>query len=73
MVATRTEQVHRHAVGLDIQPPETVLRLLAEAQAEAAPVVASATATDSRRPRPAPRKCWPAAAASPMRRPAVPA
>jgi N-acetylmuramic acid 6-phosphate etherase len=43
MVAARTEQVHRHAAGLDVQPPETVLRLLAEAQAEAASVVASAT------------------------------
>ena len=42
MVATRTEQVHKHAAGLDIQPPETVLRILAEAQVEAAAVVASA-------------------------------
>ena len=43
MVATRTEQVHRHAAGLDIQPPETILRFLAEAQVEAASVVASAS------------------------------
>lgn len=42
MVATRTEQVHRHAAGLDVQSPETILRHLAEAQAEAASVVGSA-------------------------------
>ena len=42
MVEARTEQVHRHAAGLDVQPPETVLRILAEAQVEAASAVASA-------------------------------
>jgi N-acetylmuramic acid 6-phosphate etherase len=42
MAATRTEQVHRHAAGLDVQSPETILRHLADAQAEAASVVASA-------------------------------
>lgn len=43
MVTTRTEQVHRHAVGLDVQPPEAVLRILADAQVEAASVVAGAS------------------------------
>jgi N-acetylmuramic acid 6-phosphate etherase len=43
MVATRTEEVHRHAAGLDTQPPETILSLLAAAQIEAACVVSSAT------------------------------
>ena len=43
MVATRTEAVHRHAVGLDMQPDETILRFLVEAQVEAAAVVSSAT------------------------------
>lgn len=43
MAATRTEQVHPHAAGLDVQPPETILSRLAAAQAEAASVVASAT------------------------------
>lgn len=43
MVATRTEQVHRHAAGLDVQPPEAVLRILADAQVEAASVVAGAS------------------------------
>jgi N-acetylmuramic acid 6-phosphate etherase len=42
MVATRTEQVHRHATGLDVQSPETILRRLAHAQVEAASVVTSA-------------------------------
>jgi len=48
MVATRTEQVHRHAAGLDVQSPETVLRILCEAQVEAASVVASATGSIAR-------------------------
>jgi N-acetylmuramic acid 6-phosphate etherase len=42
MVATRTEQVHRHAAGLDVQSPETILRHLATAQIEAASAVTSA-------------------------------
>ena len=42
MVATRTEQVHRHAAGLDVQSPETILRHLANGQIEAASAVASA-------------------------------
>ena len=72
MVATRTEQVHRHAAGLDMQPAETILRYLAEAQVEAASVVASATQLDRARPPLArPKRCA-AAAASPMPRPAAP-
>jgi N-acetylmuramic acid 6-phosphate etherase len=43
MAATRTEQVHPHAAGLDTQSPETILARLAAAQAEAVAVVASAT------------------------------
>ena len=42
MVATRTEQTHRHAAGLDTQPPETILRLLATAQFDAVSVVLTA-------------------------------
>src|SRR5262245_45906171 len=42
MVATRTEQVNRHAAGLDVQSPETVLRHLANGQIEAASAVVSA-------------------------------
>jgi N-acetylmuramic acid 6-phosphate etherase len=43
MAATRTEQLHHHAAGLDMQPPETILRLLAAAQLDAASVVLVAT------------------------------
>jgi N-acetylmuramic acid 6-phosphate etherase len=43
MAATRTEEVHEHASGLDMQPPEMVLRLLANAQIDAASIVLSAT------------------------------
>jgi N-acetylmuramic acid 6-phosphate etherase len=43
MVATRTEQVHPHAAGLDVESPETILSRLAAAQVEAASVVASAS------------------------------
>jgi N-acetylmuramic acid 6-phosphate etherase len=43
MAEMRTEEVHRHAAGLDMQPAETVLRLLATAQIDAASVVLSAT------------------------------
>lgn len=39
MAQTRTEAVHRHAVGLDTQPAATVLRFLADAQIEAASAV----------------------------------
>ncbi|MDW6026645.1 N-acetylmuramic acid 6-phosphate etherase [Mesorhizobium sp. BAC0120] len=42
MAATRTEQTHRHAAGLDTQPTETILRLLATAQFDAASVVLTA-------------------------------
>jgi len=42
--SARTEQVHGRAKGLDSQSPETVLRLLAEAQVEAANTVGQATA-----------------------------
>jgi N-acetylmuramic acid 6-phosphate etherase len=42
MAVTRTEELHRHAAGLDTQPPETILSLLAAAQVEAASVVQSA-------------------------------
>ncbi|HTV69719.1 MAG TPA: N-acetylmuramic acid 6-phosphate etherase [Rhizobiaceae bacterium] len=35
-VSVRTEQVHSRAKGLDVKSPETVLRLLADAQIEAA-------------------------------------
>ena len=45
MAAKRTEQQHRNAGGLDMQPPATVLRLLAEAQIEAARAVLDATGT----------------------------
>src|SRR3954453_23515234 len=45
MVATRTEQVHRHAAGLDVQSPETILRHLVTAQIEAASAVTSAIPT----------------------------
>jgi N-acetylmuramic acid 6-phosphate etherase len=43
MAVKRTEQQHPNAAGLDIEPPETVLRLLAEAQIEAARAVLDAT------------------------------
>lgn len=43
MAATRTEELHRHAARLDIEPPETILNHLATAQIEAASVVLSAT------------------------------
>lgn len=42
MVATRTEELHRHAAGLDTEPPEAILNRLAAAQIEAASVVLSA-------------------------------
>lgn len=42
MAARRTEQQHPSAAGLDMQPPQTVLRILAEAQVEAASVVLTA-------------------------------
>lgn len=42
MAATRTEQLHRHAAGLDTQPAEAILHHLATAQVEAASVVSSA-------------------------------
>jgi N-acetylmuramic acid 6-phosphate etherase len=43
MAVQRTEQQHPNAGGLDLQPPETVLRLLAEAQIDAAKAVLDAT------------------------------
>jgi N-acetylmuramic acid 6-phosphate etherase len=45
MAVTRTEQLHPNAGGLDLQPPATALRLLAEAQIEAAKAVLDATGT----------------------------
>ena len=36
MVLARTEAVNAKAKGLDLQPPAAILRLLAEAQVEAA-------------------------------------
>jgi N-acetylmuramic acid 6-phosphate etherase len=42
MALARTEQLHRQAAGLDAQPPETILRILADAQAEAAASVGAA-------------------------------
>ena len=47
MAATRTEQRHRHAEGLDMQPPLRVLEILAEAQVEAAQAVHGALAAIS--------------------------
>ncbi len=43
MAVQRTEQQHPNAGGLDVQPPVTVLRLLGEAQIEAAKAVLAAT------------------------------
>jgi N-acetylmuramic acid 6-phosphate etherase len=45
MAVQRTEQQHPNAGGLDLQPPATALRLLAEAQIEAASAVLAATGT----------------------------
>src|SRR4051812_11110619 len=42
MAETRTEALHQHAEGLDIQPPEAILASLADAQVEAAKVVRNA-------------------------------
>ncbi len=42
MAQKRTEALHDRAAGLDMQPPATVLRFLAEAQAEAAKSVQGA-------------------------------
>ncbi|MBA3446508.1 MAG: N-acetylmuramic acid 6-phosphate etherase [Pseudaminobacter sp.] len=42
MAQTRTEALHKDAAGLDIQPATTVLRLLADAQIEAARAVSGA-------------------------------
>jgi N-acetylmuramic acid 6-phosphate etherase len=42
MAVERTEQQHPRAGGLDLQPPKTVLRFLAEAQIEAANAVLGA-------------------------------
>lgn len=39
MAVARTEEVHKNAKGLDLQPPQTVLRFLAEAQIEASEAV----------------------------------
>src|SRR5690606_28471834 len=39
MADKRTEALHEHAAGLDERPPATVLRILAEAQVEAATAV----------------------------------
>jgi N-acetylmuramic acid 6-phosphate etherase len=36
MVIARTEAVHRNASGLDLQPPEAIVRILLDAQVEAA-------------------------------------
>ncbi|MGD9912777.1 MAG: N-acetylmuramic acid 6-phosphate etherase [Rhizobiaceae bacterium] len=58
MALARTEQQHAEAAGLDVQPPETILRILAEAQVQAAAAVgqalpqiaeAAATAADALR------------------------
>src|SRR5262245_11956243 len=45
MAGKRTEQQHPNAEGLDAKPPATVLRLLAEAQIEAATAVLDAIGT----------------------------
>lgn len=45
MAVQRTEQQHENASGLDLRPPKTVLRLLAEAQIEAAGAVLGAVDT----------------------------
>jgi N-acetylmuramic acid 6-phosphate etherase len=42
MALARTEQLHKQAAGLDTQPPEAILRILADAQAEAAASVGAA-------------------------------
>jgi N-acetylmuramic acid 6-phosphate etherase len=42
MALARTEQLHKQAVGLDTRPPEAILRILADAQAEAAASVGAA-------------------------------
>jgi len=42
MALARTEQLHEQAAGLDTQPPEAILRILADAQAEAAAAVGAA-------------------------------
>jgi N-acetylmuramic acid 6-phosphate etherase len=42
MALARTEQLHKQAAGLDTQPPEAILRILADAQAEAAGSVGAA-------------------------------
>ena len=46
MAVKRTEQQHPMAGGLDLQPPEAVLRFLAEAQIEAAGAVLGAIDSD---------------------------
>ena len=43
MTVRRTEELHPNARGLDVQPPEKALRMLAEAQIEAANAVLDAT------------------------------
>ena len=43
MTVRRTEELHPNARGLDVQPPASVLRMLAEAQIEAANAVLGAT------------------------------
>lgn len=48
MAATRTESVHEKAGGLDSQPAETVLALLADAQVEAAASVHGAVGSIAR-------------------------
>ncbi|WP_353643643.1 N-acetylmuramic acid 6-phosphate etherase [Mesorhizobium sp. WSM2239] len=42
MAIARTEAVHRNASGLDLQPPEAIVRILADAQVEAAKSVRDA-------------------------------
>lgn len=42
MALVRTEQQHAEAAGLDVQPPKTILRILAEAQVQAAAAVSQA-------------------------------
>ncbi len=42
MAQMRTEALHEHAGGLDIRPPATVLRFLADAQVQAAGTVRDA-------------------------------
>ena len=49
MAQMRTEARHEHAGGLDEQPPATVLRVLADAQVEAATAVRDAIGLDRRR------------------------